>query len=89
MRASPTSRVSGHQDEVVQDHATGQPDSGVDEVRQVFLEEQPGAVRRGCDPEGAQHDPGQQSRSHAWTSSRLTHLVCSTPGRLGAISRQG
>ena len=52
----------------------------------------PGATAAGTrrtaaasDADGAERDPGP----HDVTSSRATHLVCSTPGRFGAISRHG
>ena len=65
--------------EVVQDDAAAEPGQQFD---RDLGEEQPRAPRRQSQADGAQQD------SHR-TSNDVTHFVCSTPGRFGAISRQG
>jgi len=81
---APDQQHQGREDAVVQDHAADQPGPGGHEVLPAAVVQQPRAVPTRGDAGGT-----DQAADHVITSSRLTHLVCSTPGRFGAMIRHG
>ncbi|GAA3641331.1 hypothetical protein GCM10022267_29620 [Lentzea roselyniae] len=66
-------------EEVVEDDAAAEPDQQFDGD---LGEQEPGT------PRGQPYACCAQQDSHR-TSNDVTHFVCSTPGRFGAMSRQG
>jgi hypothetical protein len=65
--------------EVVQHHASGEPEQQFD---RDLGEQEPGA------PRAQRHARRTECVSHR-TSSDVTHFVCNTPGRFGAMIRHG
>ena len=90
--ANPRTRVRGTRTKSCRTTPTSQPDGGVDQVGQVLLEQQPGAVRRGRDAEGAQqHAHPHASHLEPADPLGLQHarpVGRDQPGRVAVVDRQ-
>jgi len=64
-----------------------QPDGDAEQLSEVLCgEHQPGSPQQQGDPDGCERD---SAGPHQTTSIEDSHLVCSTPGRPGAMTRAG
>lgn len=72
----------------MQHHTSGEPDQQFD---RDLGEQQPGTPRAQRHARRTECGPrdGASADVHGWTSSDVTHFVCNTPGRFGAMIRHG